>query len=73
MTMFHLFVGFPQLVFRPLALFTIAGVFQACAKFVFSGFKRLASLPVPVLGGRWDDDDARNLNLNGGTLGMDHR
>jgi hypothetical protein len=71
--MFRLFVGFPQLVFRPFALFTIGGVFQACAKLVFSVFSRLTSLPVPVLRGcsaPWDDDDARDLNLN---LGLDRR
>jgi hypothetical protein len=75
--MFRLFVGFPQLVFRPFALLTIGGVFQACAKLVFSVFSRLTSLPVPisvpVLRGcdaPWDNDDARDLNLN---LGLDRR
>jgi hypothetical protein len=70
MAMFQLFVVFPQLVFGPFTLFAITGAFQAGAKFVVSGFKVLASLPVPVLRG-WGDNDARYLNLNSGTLGMD--
>jgi hypothetical protein len=73
MALLQFFAGVAELAFRPLTLFTVGGVFQACAKFVLSGFKRLTSLPVPVLRGcaaPWDDDDARDLNLN---LGMDRR
>jgi hypothetical protein len=60
-------------VFRPLTLFTVGGVFQACAKFVFSLFKRLTTVPVPMLRGLrapWDNDDAGDLNLDRGTLSM---
>jgi hypothetical protein len=56
-------VDIPQLVFRPLPLTTIAGVFQTRAKFPFSGRKPLASLPIPGLRG-WDGGDARYLKLN---------
>jgi hypothetical protein len=67
-------VDIPQLVFRPLPLIAIAGVLQARAKLMFFRLKRLASLSVPVLrgwGDRWDDNEARYLNLY--SVGMDRR